>query len=206
MKINSLAIDLLQLLIENHEDGDSLIRESNLIKYVKNKSDSSPTTDEISESVYLINSSVNKKVIQEGLIQVGGILSSSHESSYFTEFSISELLKIQKLVIQNDTNRDNKDSVISLDDIVDFLESWNYVPFEEKQRITRETDRLNNIGVTYYNQDNFDEAINYFSKAIKVMPTNDDALKNLKICYKYTREFEKMTEISFLLSKLGFDN
>jgi tetratricopeptide (TPR) repeat protein len=202
-----IAIDLLQLLINNHEDGDSLVRESELKNFCLNKHKFEPSTEEISESVDMINSSVKSKIIIEGWFQSGGflgMLSTVKESQYVTDFPVTQLSKI----IENFNNKINLvDSSLDgseFEELLKFQEKWSTMTLTEKQQIAHETDRLNNIGAHYYNEDNFDDAIKHFKMAIKVMPTNNDALKNLIICYKYIGEFEKINAITQMLSHLGY--
>ncbi len=202
-----IAIDLLQLLINNHEDGDSLVRESELKKFCLNNHKFEPSTDQISESVDMINSSVKSKIIIEGWFQSGGflgMLSTVKESQYVTDYPVTQLSKI----IENFNNKINLvDSNLNeseFEELLKFQEKWSTMTLTEKQQIAHETDRLNNIGAHYYNEDNFDDAIKYFKKALKVMPTNNDALKNLIICYKYIGEFEKINSITQMLSHLGY--
>lgn len=97
-KIN-IAIELLNQLIDNHDDGDSLVRESDLKERLKTKYSLNPATSEIMEAVNFINSNSNRKVISEGWIPIGGILSSTQESSYITEAPINflnELIGLMK--------------------------------------------------------------------------------------------------------------
>jgi hypothetical protein len=75
MEKNKIAISLLELLIEKHDDGDSLVRESHLLSYVNKSLAYNTNTDEISECVSLINSIANNKIIKEGWIPSGGFLS-----------------------------------------------------------------------------------------------------------------------------------
>lgn len=202
-----IAIDLLQLLINNHEDGDSLVRESELKKFCLNNHKFEPSTDQISESVDIINSSVKSKIIIEGWFQSGGflgMLNTVKESQYVTDYPVTQLSKI----IENFNNKINLvDSNLKeseFEELLKFQEKWSTMTLTEKQQIAHETDRLNNIGAHYYNEDNFDDAIKYFKMALKVMPINNDALKNLIICYKYIGEFEKINSITQMLSHLGY--
>jgi len=203
MEKNKIAISLLELLIENHEDGDSLVRESELVTYVSRSLVYNTNTDEISECVNLINSIANNKIIKEGWISSGGggflsFLSSSKESSYLTDSPVSTLSKIIELLnIETNSVQENTE----FEELIEFQQKWYSMNMAEKQQIARETDRINNIGADFYNQDNFSEAIKYFEMALEVMPTNDDALKNLIICYKYIGEFDKIPAIS---RKLAF--
>jgi tetratricopeptide (TPR) repeat protein len=202
-----IAINLVQLLINNHEDGDSLVRESELKKFCFNKHKFEPSTVEISESVEMINSSVKSKIILEGWFQSGGflgMLSTSKESQYVTDYPVSQLSKILENFNDKINLVDSNLQDSEFEELLKFQEKWNTMTMTEKQQIAHETDRLNNIGAHYYNEDNFAEAINYFKMALKVMPTNNDALKNLIICYKYTGEFEKINPITEILSHLGY--
>lgn len=198
---NKIAANLLQLLINEHDDGDSLVRESALVKSCNEKFSHEPSTDEISDCVNLINSSVNRKVITKGWIPVGGILSTRHESSYMTEYSISSLKEIIAII---DAESENTVQIndAELETLRQFQEKWKNLSMSEKQKIAIETDRISNIGANHYNQDNIQEAINYFYQALEVMPTNDDALNNLISCYKYIGELDKIPAISKMLNYL----
>jgi len=202
MNYTKLANSLLLLLIQNHDDGDSLVRESNLKNYCIENFSFTPQADEITKCIELINSSVNRRVIKEGWIPVGGLLSTRHESSYITEFSANDLSKIIEII--NSTIEIKKNQNEELENLIKFQNNWIKLSLLEKQQIAKETDRLNNIGAQYYNEDNYIEAINHFKKALIVMPTNNDALKNLIICYKYIGEIDKIAPISSLLNHLGY--
>lgn len=198
---NKIARNLLQLLIDNHDDGDSLVRESSLVNSCIEKFSYEPNTDEISECVNLINSSLNRKVITEGWIPIGGLLSSRHESSYITEYSINNLKKILQIInVESENTVQNED--VEFENIRQFQKKWKNMPMVEKQKIAIETDRINNIGANLYSQDKIHEAITFFNKALDVMPTNDDALKNLIICYKYIGELDKIPTITRRLNYL----
>jgi hypothetical protein len=90
----SLAIELLKLLIHNHNDGDTLVKESEFRNYISETNSFGPSEDQISESVQFINSIVKTTIIREGWIPIGDILSMQYESSYISERSISDLEKI----------------------------------------------------------------------------------------------------------------
>ncbi len=202
-----IAIDLLQLLINNHDDGDSLVREGELKKYCLNKHNYEPKTEEITECVDMINSSEKTKIIIEGWFQNGGFLgmiSSVRESKYVTEYPISKLSQIIEIFNNKINNIHTEIEDKEFEELLQFQQKWSMMTIDEKQQIAHETDRINNIGAQYYNQDNFDQAIKNFKMALKIMPTNNDALKNLIICYKYTGEFEKIDPVSKMLSHLGY--
>jgi tetratricopeptide (TPR) repeat protein len=201
-KIN-LAIELIELLITNHDDGDSLVRESTLKERCLEKYTSSPNTNEITESVEHINSCVGRKVISEGWIPVGGIFSVINESSYLTEYSISKLESIKEILNNGNNRITNESQVSEIEEILKFQNKWSLMPMDDKINIARETDRVNNIGAKYYNDDNFDEAIKHFKMALSIMPSNNDAIENLISCYKYLGQLDKVALYSKLLSQLN---
>ena len=97
MNTKEIAQMLLNLLIEYHEDGESFIIESAIGRICEARKLQTPTTDEISESVHLINSLAGYKIITEGWIQKGGftgLLSSSYDSSYYTHKSLPYLKEL----------------------------------------------------------------------------------------------------------------
>lgn len=58
------------------------------------------------------------------------------------------------------------------------------LPRDAKTAIARSSDQLNNIGCDFSDENDYDNAIKYYNMALQVMPINDDALKNLVVCYK----------------------
>lgn len=77
-----------------------------------------------------------------------------------------------------------------------FIQKWNSgMPIEEKVQIAIKSDALCLEGVFAYNNDDYQNAIQYFEQAIEIMPNNDDALKNLKLCYSETGNQAKLNEI-----------
>ena len=85
-----IAVELLQLLIENHEDGDSLVRECNLKERLKNNLNLQPTTSDITEVVDFINDTFSNIIIHEGWIGKDAF-SIILETSYKTEYPLSKL-------------------------------------------------------------------------------------------------------------------
>lgn len=202
-----IAINLLQLFINNYEDGDTLVIESELKNFCLNKYNSKPSTEEISNSIELINSSANSKIITEGWHQSGGflgMLSTAKESKYTTVHSLNRLNSLLEIFIKKNEPVKPESNISEFEELSKFQERWDKIALSEKQEIARESDRLNNIGANYYNQDNLEDAIKYFNMAIEVMPTNNDSLKNLVICYKYLGEFQKMEPIKRILNHLGY--
>lgn len=102
---NIIAIELLNLLIEKHEDGDSLVRESDLKQNIKTNHSHQPNTSEITESVNFINSTANRRVIVEGWISTGGFMGGSDESSYITESSKGFLNSLIKSMTTNENKK-----------------------------------------------------------------------------------------------------
>ena len=85
-----------------------------------------------------------------------------------------------------------------------FKQKWeNEVPMQQKMMIALQSDTLNNMGCDNYDNGNIETAINYFNQALQLMPINDDALKNLKLCYKKLGNNSKVMEIE---RKLNFVN
>lgn len=101
--------------------------------------------------------------------------------------------------IPNANNQINKSD---FEKFKEFTDNWNYLPGREKWYIAGETDRLNNIGANFYRQNNVIQAIEYFEKAIEVMPNNDDALENLKICYNEIGKYDEAREMERRLNYL----
>jgi len=89
------------------------------------------------------------------------------------------------------TSKQNEDG---LGELQNFIQKWQGTPMNVKIYVAQKTDELNNSGCNYYEQDDYENAIKYFTKALEVMPINDDALKNLIICYKATGDFKKMQD------------
>jgi hypothetical protein len=91
-----------------------------------------------------------------------------------------------------------------LEEIKSFHHKWKReLSMNARTDIANKTDKLNDIGCKYYNNDDYENAILFFKKALEVMPINDDALKNLVICYKETKNLKKMKEAQI---KLDFRN
>lgn len=77
-----------------------------------------------------------------------------------------------------------------------FIDKWNTrISMDEKMRIAVQSDNLNNQGVDAYNDDDVLGAIRYYEQAIAVMPNNDDALTNLRICYSEIGKQDKVREV-----------
>lgn len=83
-----------------------------------------------------------------------------------------------------------------------FTHKWNTsMPMNEKILIAMETDRITNQGVAIYQAGDTLGAIRYYEQVLSIMPNNDDALKNLKICYSEIGRPDKAAE---MVKKLNY--
>ena len=80
-----------------------------------------------------------------------------------------------------------------------YLQEFIRLPKERKIAIATNTDELNNIGVDYYEDDDIINAIKFYNKALDIFSLNDDALKNLIVCYKEINDLENMYNAQNLL-------
>ncbi len=87
---------------------------------------------------------------------------------------------------------------------INFIKKWNLeISRDLKYEIAKKTDELTNIGVDFYEEGDIENAINFYNQALSVMPINDDALKNLKICYSETNNILKFNEVKKKLDYLN---
>ena len=108
----------------------------------------------------------------------------------------------EKATTKNQTENLNKHS--DFDDFISFTHLWNTtMPRAEKYQIAFQSDSVNNSGVEFYRNGDIYEAINYFEQALEIMPNNDDALKNLKMCYTKTGNILKVNEMEKKLNYLS---
>ena len=90
------------------------------------------------------------------------------------------------------------------DNFKSFTHKWNTsMQMNEKMMIAMQSDNINNQGANAYENGDLQGAIRYFEQALKLMPNNDDALKNLKLCYSKTGNQEKVNEMVKKLNYLG---
>jgi len=93
--------------------------------------------------------------------------------------------------------------ISDFDNFINFIHKWNTsMQLSEKLQIARQSDALNNKGFYAYKDDDIKNAINYFEQALVIMPNNDDALKNLKICYSEIANQMKFNEVEKKLNYL----
>jgi len=105
---------------------------------------------------------------------------------------------------ENEKQTENVSQYSDFDNFLNFIQKWNSsMPMKDKMSIAIKSDKLNNKGAVAYNEDDYENAINYFEQAIRMMPNNDDALTNLRICYKATRDYDKLNDV---LKKIDYLN
>ncbi len=108
-----------------------------------------------------------------------------------------EYLKSEEKSLKQATSTNNS----GIEEIQTFLNKFQTLPINIKGELAQKTDELNNIGVDYYENNDIENAIIHYNKALEIYPINDDALKNLVICYRETNNFIKMIEAQ---SKLDY--
>lgn len=86
-----IALTLLHLLIEEHEDGDALVLQSSLKSALNERFGIDVTLQEMSDAVAFINSFYNRPIIIEQWVQSGGFMSLSREIGFYTEMTKSFL-------------------------------------------------------------------------------------------------------------------
>ncbi len=85
-----------------------------------------------------------------------------------------------------------------------FTEQWNRsMSMQKKFQIAQLSDNINNKGALAYSSGNIEGAIILFNEALNIMPNNDDALKNLRICYNETGNYSKVSEVERKLKYLS---
>ena len=83
------------------------------------------------------------------------------------------------------------DNFSKSDSFENFVERFRTMSMQEKMQIAMQTDLFNNQGADAYENGNTELAIEKFQQALKIMPTNDDALINLCRCFTKIGEYEK---------------
>lgn len=79
---------------------------------------------------------------------------------------------------------------LSDDSFVNFVERFPKMSMNEKMQIALLTDLVSNQGADAFINGNLELAIEKFQEALKIMPTNDDALINLCRCFTKIGEYE----------------
>jgi tetratricopeptide (TPR) repeat protein len=90
------------------------------------------------------------------------------------------------------------------DNFKNFTHIWNTnMSIQEKMEIAKQSDVINNRGADAYDINDLIGAVKYFEQALTLMPNNDDALKNLVLCYSEIGNQSKVKEIEKKLNYLS---
>ncbi len=105
---------------------------------------------------------------------------------------------------ENENQSQKLNNYSDFDSFENFTHRWNTeMSMQEKMQIAMKSDILNNQGASAYNNGNVEYAILKFEEALKLMPNNDDALKNLRICYSKINDYSKVMEVEKKLNYLS---
>jgi tetratricopeptide (TPR) repeat protein len=89
-----------------------------------------------------------------------------------------------------------------IEQINQFLTQFRLLPRQRKIELASKTDELNNKGVDFYESGDINNAILFYMKALEIYPINDDALKNLVVCYRDTNELSKLKDAQIKLDHI----
>ncbi|HZY39676.1 MAG TPA: tetratricopeptide repeat protein [Mucilaginibacter sp.] len=104
----------------------------------------------------------------------------------------------------NMVQSENLNQFSDFDDFKKFTHRWNTsMSMQEKMQVAMQSDTINNQGVEYHEAGDLVKAIEYFERALALMPNNDDALKNLKVCYSQLGNRFKVDEMEKKLDYLS---
>ena len=85
-----------------------------------------------------------------------------------------------------------------------FHTRWNTsMQMHEKMQIAAKTDEVNYKGCIAFENGDIRNATIYFERSLEIMPNNDDALKNLKLCYSEMRDNLNLQLVIRKLNHLG---
>ena len=152
--------------------------------------------------------------IYEGQNPTGGyfILYRFKDTNRQNEFVISSIGGVAEgssihFEVKAETNTSNSSksssSYLQTDNFENFIQKFSSMSMAEKMQIALQTDTINNRGANAYNDGNTALAIENFKQALRIMPTNDDALINLARCYTKNGEYKKSIDP---LNKLNYIN
>lgn len=97
---------------------------------------------------------------------------------------------------KNKKQSEKLNDISDFDNFKDFTHRWNTgTPKDIRMTIAMQSDNINNQGVYAFKDDDIAEAIKYFEQALVIMPNNDDALNNLRICYTKIGRHDKAAEM-----------
>jgi tetratricopeptide (TPR) repeat protein len=89
---------------------------------------------------------------------------------------------------------ESSSEVLVSNQLLEYLHTFRMLPIDVKKAIAAETDRINNLGVDSFESNDIQGAISYYNKALSTFPLNDDALKNLIVCYRLVGDYSKMKD------------
>ncbi len=128
-------------------------------------------------------------------------------NNQINKISLHMYAKNAEIIYEKASNKlqtKNTDNYSDFDNFKNFHHKWNTsISLEDKMRIAMQSDILNNKGADAYEIDDINTAIEYFDKALKLMPNNDDALKNLRLCYSKIGNYAKVEEMEKKLRYLS---
>jgi len=87
-----------------------------------------------------------------------------------------------------------------IEKIQTFINKFKHLSITEKMVILQNADELNNRACKFLQSNELDNAIKYYDKALSVFPINDDALKNIILCYEKIRDFDKSENYKKILN------
>ena len=86
----------------------------------------------------------------------------------------------------------------------EFNIKWNTsMSMGEKIQIATRTDEVNLKGCLAFESGDLRNAEAFFKQALEIMPNNDDALQNLKLCLEHRGDYQNAQIVSIKLRHLG---
>jgi Flp pilus assembly protein TadD len=86
----------------------------------------------------------------------------------------------------------------------EFNLKWNAsMSMTEKIQIATRTDEVNLKGCLAFERGDLQNAEAFFKHALEIMPNNDDALQNLKLCLEHRGDYQNAQIVSMKLLHLG---
>lgn len=105
---------------------------------------------------------------------------------------------------ESNERAESLNQISDFDSFKEFTHKWQTsMNVQDKMEIANQSDILNNRGADVYDEGDLIGAINYFEQALRLMPNNDDSLKNLKLCYSEIGNQPKAKEVENKLRYLS---
>ena len=106
------------------------------------------------------------------------------ENMYIFNFDY-ESYQYNNMFDEVNLNRKKSEYIYNIQQKADeFKNEWQFITYQEKVQICSETDRIYNMWLPYWNARDYDNAIKYAIKALKIKPDNDNAISMLANYYK----------------------